>query len=100
MEIHVNRQIDSQAVEVLKFMARNVQGRPMLYGLLMSDIHRWSNIPVGQKKSVFARDVRRFSVACPHLANKDRILHALEALDHVEFKEESPSGANGAFAAA
>jgi hypothetical protein len=64
-------------------MARNVQGRPMLHGLLMSDIHRWTNIPDPEKKNVFARDVRRFSAACPHLANKDRILNALEALDIV-----------------
>ncbi len=76
-------QVDSQAVEVLKFMAKNVQGRPMLHGLLMSDIHRWNSIPDKEKKAVLARDVRRFSVACPHLAKKDRIIQAIEALEVV-----------------
>lgn len=67
-------------MDVLRFMARNVQGRPMLHELLVSDIHRWGELGDAEKRRTFERDVRRFSVACPHLAGKDRIKHALEAL--------------------
>ncbi|HWD38432.1 MAG TPA: hypothetical protein VG944_06260, partial [Fimbriimonas sp.] len=63
MERAISPQIDSQAIEVLQFMARNVQGRPMIYGLLVSDIERWREIPAVEKPRVFERDVRRFAAA-------------------------------------
>jgi hypothetical protein len=80
MESCIDAQIDSQAIEVLKFMARNVQTRPLLHSLLMSDIERWARLPAQEKPRVFDRDVRRFAVACPTLAQKDRVRDAAEGL--------------------
>jgi hypothetical protein len=84
MKTLLDPQVTAQAEEVLNFMAKNVQGRPMLHGLLMSDVYRWASIPDAEKPTVFARDVRRFAVACPHLVTKDRIRHSLEALGILE----------------
>ncbi len=80
MESQAISQADAQAVDVLNFMARNVQSRPLLHALLVSDIEHWAELSTAEKPRVFERDVRRFSVACPTLAQKDRIRHAAENL--------------------
>lgn len=80
MQGHIDSQVDAQAVEVLRFMARNVQTRPLLHALLVSDIEGWHELPALEKPRVFERDVRRFAVACPTLAQKDRVRHAVESL--------------------
>jgi hypothetical protein len=80
MQAPIDPQVDAQAVDVLRFMARNVQRRPLLHALLTSDIEHWREISPADKPRVFERDVRRFSVACPTLAQKDRVRHAAEGL--------------------
>ena len=80
MQATIDSQLDAQAIEVLRFMARNVQTRPLLHALLITDIERWNELPMQEKPKVFERDVRRFAVACPTLALKDRVRHAAEGL--------------------
>ena len=80
MQALIDPQVDAQAVDVLRFMARKVQARPLLHALLMSDIEHWGRISAAEKPRVFERDVRRFSVACPTLARKNKILHTAEGL--------------------
>jgi hypothetical protein len=79
-------QIDEFALDVLKFMARHVQSRPLLHELLTSDIDHWNEIAITDKPKVFERDVRRFAAACPTLAQKDRIKHASEGLHRMALK--------------
>jgi hypothetical protein len=80
MQVPIDSQLDTQAIEVLRFMARNVQTRPLLHALLISDIERWHELAPIEKPRVFDRDVRRFAVACPTLAQKDRVRDAAEGL--------------------
>jgi len=89
MARRIDSQIDAQAMDVLRFMARNVQSRPLLHSLLVSDIERWGQLPAEEKPRVFERDVRRFAVACPTLAQKDRVRHAAEGLRQVAMRAAS-----------
>ncbi len=76
----MNRQIESQALEVLDFVQRNVQSRRMIHDLVCADIARWSDVAPDEKVNILERNVRRFRTVCPTLAQKDRVRQAVQAL--------------------
>jgi hypothetical protein len=68
------------AFDVLKFMRRNVQNFSMLTDMLDADMERWYTMSPDEQRLVFDRQRRRFEMACPGLAKKDRVQHAAESL--------------------
>ena len=71
-------QSDDQAVEVLEYMASQVNGALALK--IGRDLERWSLMRPDEKLAVFRRHRLMCQQAAPHLRTKDRINHAEEAL--------------------
>jgi hypothetical protein len=68
------------AFDVLVFMRRNVGHFAMLADMLDTDLERWYSLSPDEQRRVFVRQRRRFEMACPGLAAKDRVRHAAESL--------------------
>lgn len=43
-------------------MARRLQGRPLLYGLVMADLLRWADMGPAEREAALRRTARRASV--------------------------------------
>ena len=72
--------LDEQVLDVLKFMAANTVGRPLIHGEIASTYERWDSLEPQDKERHWSRCRRRFAAAQPTLAMKDRIRHADECV--------------------
>lgn len=71
---------DEQVLDVLKFMAAHTVGRPLIHGEITSTYERWASLEPSEKERYWSRCRRRFAVAQPTLALKDRIRDADECV--------------------
>lgn len=71
---------DEQAKDVLRFFADHTRNRPLVYDEIAKTANRWDELEPQQKLVLFERCTRRFGAVHPTLAQKDRVIHAREAV--------------------
>jgi hypothetical protein len=59
--------IDKDELAQMRELANRVKGRPLLYGLVMSDIYRWEDMAPKEQEIALRRTVRRASIVEPQL---------------------------------
>ena len=72
--------VEEQALETLEYLATQVMNRPMLYGLIQSDVERWSGYSVDEKKVAVTRSIRRVGGVCPWVRTKQRVIEVMAAM--------------------
>ena len=65
--------VEEQALLNMRYLASQVVSRPMLYGLVMSDVNKWSEMSADERKQALKRAIRRVGAACPWVRTKPRL---------------------------
>ncbi|MEZ0327536.1 MAG: hypothetical protein ACAH95_16680 [Fimbriimonas sp.] len=72
--------VDEQALSTLKYLASQVATRPLMYGLVQSDVNRWDEYDLEERHRALKRAVRRVGSVCPWVRSKPRVMDTLRDL--------------------
>jgi hypothetical protein len=72
--------VDEQALSTLKYLASQVAGRPLMYGLVQGDVNRWDEYDDVERQRAIKRAVRRVGSVCPWVRTKQRVLDTLNTI--------------------
>jgi hypothetical protein len=72
--------VDELGLSTLKYLASQVMGRPLMYGLVQTEVHRWQEYTPDERRQAMQRAVRRVGSVCPWVRTKPRVIETMQML--------------------